>query len=149
MDEKTTDMGKHRIILELPEDRSSAPLALLIGRSFLEHHTATQQDVDDVETLVGELCTNVIRHAQSQEGYFRITLEYHGDSITLTVEDHGPGFDTRRVPPVGSLRPDEQEGERYGGFGLPLIEKLADTVRFEPRTPSGMSACVKKRLERG
>jgi anti-sigma regulatory factor (Ser/Thr protein kinase) len=137
-----------KIVLELSEDPSSAPLARLIGRNLLEHHAATQQDIDDVEILVDELCSNVTRHAQSEEGYFRITLEHHGDRITLTVEDHGPGLDPQRLLPVGSLRTDENEGERYGGFGIPIIRKLADEIRFEPRTPRGTRAYVQKRLHR-
>ena len=141
-------MAIPKLVLELPEDPTSAPLARLLGRNLLEHHAATQQDIDDVETLVGELCANVTRHAQSEEGYFRITLEHHGDHITLTVEDHGPGFDTQRILPVGSRRPDANGDERYGGFGLPLIQKLADEVRFEPRAPRGTRAYVQKRLQK-
>lgn len=141
-------MAIPKLVLELPEDPASAPLARLIGRNLLVHHAATQQDIDDVETLVGELCANVVRHAQSEEGYFRITLEHHGDSITLTVEDHGPGLDTQHILPVGSPRPDVNGDERYGGFGLPLIQKLADEVRFEQRTPHGTSAYIQKRLQK-
>lgn len=101
-----------------------------------------------METLVGELCSNVARHAQSEEGYFRITLEHHGDHITLIVEDHGPGLDTQRILPVGSTRPDANGDERYGGFGLPIIQKLADEVRFERRTPHGTRVYVQKRLQK-
>ncbi len=145
---KTTAMAGPKLVLELPEDPSSAPLARLLGRNLLEHHAATQQDIDDVEMLVGELCSNVTRHALSEEGYFRITLEYHGDSITLTVEDHGPGLDTERLLPVGSPRPDEKGEEHYGGFGIPIVQSLADDVRFEPRTPRGTRAYVHKRLQK-
>ena len=141
-------MATLKLVLELPEDPTSAPLARLLGRNLLVHHAATQQDIDDVETLVGELCANVTRHAQSEEGFFRITLEHHGDHITLTVEDHGPGLDPQRILPVGSPRPDANGGERYGGFGLPLIQKLADEVRFEPREPRGTRAYVQKRLQK-
>lgn len=135
-----------KIVLELPEDSSSSSLARLIGRNLLEHHAATAQDTDDVETLVGELCSNVTRHAQSPEGYFRITLEHHGDGITLVVEDHGPGLDEQRIPPVGSARLDENGDERHGGFGLPLIRDLSDEVSFERRIPCGTRACVQKSL---
>jgi len=31
--------------------------------ALLEHLQAEKHDIDDVETLVGELCSNVLRHA--------------------------------------------------------------------------------------
>ena len=137
-------MATHKIVLELPEDPTSPSLARLIGRNLLQHRAATPQDIDDIEILVGELCTNVTRHAVSSEGFFRITLEHDGDRVTLIVEDHGLGLDMQHVPPVGALRSDGIEGERHGGFGLPLIHYLADAVRFETRTPRGTSAYVEK-----
>ena len=145
---KTTEMANPKLLLELPEDPSSAPLARLLGRNLLEHHDAAQQDIDDVEMLVGELCSNVTRHALSEEGYFRIMLEHHGDHITLTVEDHGPGLDMRRIPPAGTPRTDQKGGQRYGGFGIPIVQSLADEVRFELRTPRGTRAYVQKRLQK-
>jgi anti-sigma regulatory factor (Ser/Thr protein kinase) len=139
-------MAIPRLVLELLEDPSSAPLARLIGRNLFEHHAVLPQDVEDLEVIVGELCANVTHHARSQEGFFRITVEHHGDRIVLTVEDHGPGIDTERFAPVGSTRPDGCGGLRIGGYGLHLIRKLSDELRFETRSPHGTTVFVEKRL---
>ena len=67
--------------------------------------------------------------------------------LVVTVEDKGPGFSFKAVPEVGNLRPDTPaDGERIGGFGLQLIEALADHLEFHRTDPRGTTARAEKRL---
>ena len=57
-----------KITLEVPEDESLVPMIRQIGRTLLEHWNAAPTDIDDIEVVLGELCSNVLRHARSQVG---------------------------------------------------------------------------------
>jgi serine/threonine-protein kinase RsbW len=119
-----------RLALDMPEDEIFLRLTRLFGRTLLNHMKVVEEVVDDLELVVGELCSNVVRHASSHDRRFRVVLEYYPDSVCLTVEDHGHGFSFRDVPAVGSLRSDFDGSYRIGGFGLQLVRSLSDHLEF-------------------
>lgn len=127
------------VSLNLPEDGAYLRIARRLGRTLLEDLGAVKTDIDDVEFVVGELCTNVIRHAQSSEGRFLITLEYYAHKVTITVEDRGVGFSFKDVAEVGTTRPDLDGSPRLGGFGLDLVRQLAEHLEFHRTDSSGMA----------
>ena len=136
-----------KLSMDLPEDQNYMRLTRLLGRTLLEHLQVDEKDLVDLELMLGELCSNVIRHAHTCDGRFLVTLEYYADRVVVTVEDQGPGFSFKAVPEVGSLRPDNQAGgERIGGFGLQLIETLADHLEFHRTDPHGTTGRAEKRL---
>ena len=135
-----------RLMLELPEDMAYIRITRILGRALLEHLQAEPQDIDDVETLVGELCSNVLRHAQSHAGRFQVALEYHSDFVSIMVEDQGEGFSFQDVPPAGTARPDFGGGQRLGGFGMQLIQGLSDHLEFHRTDPHGTTVCAEKKL---
>jgi anti-sigma regulatory factor (Ser/Thr protein kinase) len=87
------------------------------ARTALRSLDRTLADVkDDVDILVSELVTNSVRHAGSD----LIELEARTSPTTVRVEvgDSGPGFD-RQDPP-------EPDPDRVGGYGLYLVDRLAN-----------------------
>jgi anti-sigma regulatory factor (Ser/Thr protein kinase) len=104
----------------------------LLSRTLLEDLGALPGDVDDIEVIVSELCTNVVRHAHSDTGRYQVGLEYYPGKVVITVEDTGGGFSPAMVSPPGTGRadPEVQGGERIGGFGLPLIRAISDRLDF-------------------
>jgi serine/threonine-protein kinase RsbW len=127
-----------RLSLDLPEDGEFVRITRVLGRTLLEHLQVVDSDVADLELLVGELCTNVLRHARSNDGRFRVALEYHADRVDLTVQDTGEGFTFRDVPDAGTTRADTLAGgERIGGFGMGLVRALADKLEFHRTDPHG------------
>jgi len=136
-----------KVSLDLPGDGTFLRIARRIGHTLLEDLGVVNQDIDDVEFIVGELCTNVVRHAQTTgEGRFLLTLEYHADRVAITVEDQGKGFTIRDVGAVGSVRPDRDGGERLGGFGLQLVRQMADHITFESSDAHGTTVFAEKAL---
>lgn len=133
--------------LDVPEDDSAIVVVRQTARAFLEYRKAAAQDVDDVETLLGELCSNVTRHARSQVGHFLVRLEHHGDHIMLVVTDWGNGMERTGVPAVGTLRVDADGTDRFGGFGLLLVDSLTDRVEFSQSDPTGMTVRAQKNLK--
>jgi anti-sigma regulatory factor (Ser/Thr protein kinase) len=134
-----------RLSLELPEDVAHVSMVRRISREVLRSYNASVQDIDDIETLVGELVTNAVRHAHASR--YRILLDLSGDRVVVSVVDDGVGFTREQVPPPGTSRLDAEGGERIGGWGLPLIEMLADSVQFFPNDPHGTTVRAEKRLQ--
>ncbi len=135
-----------KLSLDLPDDGAYVPLTRQLGRGLLEYLKVVKEDIGDVETIVTELVSNVVRHAKSTDGRFQVLLEYHVDRVVITVVDAGDGFTFRDVPEVGSSRTDGEGGERLGGFGLPLLKMMADQLDFCRADPQGTTVRAEKFL---
>lgn len=114
---------------------------------FLEGMGISRDDANDVELLLGELATNAVRHARG--GSYHVDLEFFEDRAVVTVTDNGIGFEKENLPPPGARPFDilHSEGEaRIGGFGLPLVHSIADTVDITPNSPHGTVVRAEKRF---
>ncbi|HEX5323221.1 MAG TPA: ATP-binding protein [Capsulimonadaceae bacterium] len=116
--------------LQLPEDDAYVGIARFLGRSLLDHMHVVEEDIADVEFVIGELAENVVRHAHSHSHVFLVDVEYHADRVVITVEDQGHGFAFKDVPPVGARRADLSGEQRVGGFGLQMVRSCATRVEF-------------------
>ena len=136
-----------RVSLDLPDDGTYLRIARRVGHTLLEDMGVVDLDIADIEFIVGELCTNVVRHAQTQEeGRFVVILEYHADKVVVVVEDKGVGLPFRDVREAGSTRLDRDGSERLGGFGLDLVRKMADHIEFQRSDPHGTTVTAEKML---
>ena len=135
-----------RLALDLPEDATYVRTARLLSRTLLEDIKVVKGDISDVEVIVSELCSNVVRHAQSKAMHFVVTLEYYEPEVIITVKDQGGGFVQGDVLPAGTSRSDGAGGERYGGYGMSLIEGLSDRLDFTTTQPHGTTVRVVKSL---
>ena len=135
-----------KIALDVPEEHRYIGMVRKTARTLLEHHRTAEQDIADLEIVIGELCANVTRHAKSEVGRFRVEIEHHGSHVVLLVVDQGQGFDPDSVPPVGEARPDTDGELRYGGFGLHLVRILADHVDIQVAPACGTAVRVQKQL---
>ena len=134
------------VSLDLPSDGSYLRIARHVGRTLLEDMGVVGDDIDDIEFVVGELCSNVIRHAQTTDGRFHIMLEYFAEKVVIRVEDQGVGFSFKDVRAVGTERPDMDGSERIGGFGLDLVRRLADRLEFMRSDHAGTTVITEKQL---
>jgi anti-sigma regulatory factor (Ser/Thr protein kinase) len=135
-----------RLSLDLPEDATYVRTTRLLSRCLLDDLKVSRTTTDDVETIVAELCANVVRHARSKETHFLVTLEYFKPQVVITVTDAGEGFGQEDVLPVGMTRPDFDGGERLGGWGLTLLEGLSDKINYTVTEPHGTTVRVEKNL---
>ncbi len=139
--------------LHLSDDVSHIPMLRRVSREALCSCRVATRDVDDLELLVGELATNAVRHARSPS--FRVDLELYDGLVVVTVTDAGRGFQRGEVPQPGTERLDdglgwrdagEPDGMRFGGFGLPLVETLAEEVEYLSAYPHGTVVRAKLRV---
>lgn len=81
----------------------------------------------DLSLLVSELVTNSFRHSGARERPIGIEVTVEPEVVHGEVVDHGPGFRPEPIP---------EERRRNGGWGLVILDKLADSwgVRAGPPT---------------
>ncbi len=135
-----------RLSVNLPEDKAYIRTTRLLSRCLLEDISVVKADIDDVEIILSELCSNVIRHAHSQATHYQVTLEYYEPRVVITVIDQGQGFAPKDIAPPGTMRPELGGGERLGGFGLLLLEGLSDKLDFTETDPHGTTVRAEKSL---
>ena len=78
---------------------------------------------DDVLLLVSELVTNAVRHAGAgPDRPLHLQLLRGPRWVVVTVGDEGPGF---------AWHPDPPAGNDSGGWGLFLVDQIADSWGVE------------------
>ena len=92
---------------------TAARLALADLETHLDESAAF-----DVRLLVSELVTNSVQHAQvAAEDSIVLVVSINDHTVHIEVRDEGPGFSPPAEPP-----PDDADS----GWGLFLVEQLAD-----------------------
>jgi anti-sigma regulatory factor (Ser/Thr protein kinase) len=118
---------RHETIL--PRDEAAAAMA----RAALELQIAQALDgrMDDARLAITELVTNAVHHGRrrTDQDVLRLIIEVEDDRVRVEVEQPGPASGVRVVEP----RPDDPDG--IGGFGLRLVEELADDWGHAPGPP--------------
>ena len=111
------------IDVELPST-SSAPARARGALDQMEGRISPDR-LRDVRLLVSELVTNAVRHAGGDA--VRLVIALKGTSLRIEVHDPGRGFE---------LKPPPDDPLRASGWGLVLVEELADRwgVDQHPRT---------------
>ena len=99
-------------------------------RQFLAEQADASSDLDAVEVIVGELVSNVVRHAPGPIG---IHCFWDDDDAILIVSDRGPG--------VPMLRP-VPHTEATEGRGFFLIQSLALGMEIAGAPENGTRVCV-------
>jgi anti-sigma regulatory factor (Ser/Thr protein kinase) len=111
------------IDVELP----STPSAPARARGALDEMEGklSPERMRDVRLLVSELVTNAVRHSGGEA--VRLVAALDGARLRIEVHDPGRGFE---------LKPPSDDPLRASGWGLVLVEELADRwgIDHHPRT---------------
>ena len=135
------------VAMKLPEEKVHIGLARRVCREVLGSFGVGSQDVDDIETVVGELATNAVCHAHDEN--YTIEIKVASDLAVVTVSDHGIGFSREMIAPPGTLRTGQTgQMERIGGWGIPIVVSLTDRVDFYESKPHGTTVRVEKQLNK-
>ncbi|MEU6965048.1 ATP-binding protein [Streptomyces chrestomyceticus] len=97
------------------------------ARAFLDGllPPVTSEAVGTVLLVVSELVTNALRHAG---GTWTLELTAHPDGIEVAVHDPSPQAPRLRTPDLHG---------GTGGFGWPLVNRLARTTAVTPGSTGG------------
>ncbi|GGO59271.1 ATP-binding protein [Streptomyces lasiicapitis] len=119
MDTKSVTVVPARSVTTVAVARDSA-------RDFLAGlvNPIPAEAADTVALVVSELVTNALRHGG---GDCTLDLTAHSDSIEVAVHDRSPQAPRMRIPDLDG---------GTGGFGWPMVNRLAHTTSVT-RRPSG------------
>ncbi|MEU2072299.1 ATP-binding protein [Streptomyces anulatus] len=112
------------------DDRSSTSVADArdATRAFLEtlgQPSFTPEAADTVVLVVSELATNALRHGG---GTFTLRLTASPGTIEVALDDASPQAPRMRTPDLNG---------GTGGFGWPMVNRLARTTAVTPRPAGG------------
>ena len=127
--------------------RTAASLEAIYAyvREFLSSQGIPLEAAFDVDVIVEELFTNMVKYGRGGLPEITIGLDWKRPALILQLEDYGaPPFDPGEAPAVDVTRPLAER--RAGGLGLHLVRQMAD--RLEYAYEDGRSRItVTKRME--
>src|SRR5690349_2720408 len=104
--------------LELPNDSAQVGSCRRMVRAILEALDAKEQQIDDIILALGELCSNVVRHAQlSPLGHYVVEVSVSLETLELSVTDSGAGMPDHILDPKPG---------QVGGYGLFIARTISD-----------------------
>lgn len=109
---------------------------------FCDRHTIDNETRDCLALAVNEAFSNIIKHAYGEDGEMILEIWLSGKSIIAVAKDKGCGFDHRSMAtlPLAPGEPIES------GYGILLMKKMVDEVKFEECMGGGLSVTLVKRL---
>ena len=117
------------IVLDLASKLDYLHLAARFSREIchsIGHDKIDEKFIDDVELVVSEACTNVIRHAgMDDSGRLVLVFQIYQDRLAIEVKDQGEGFDITKVPD-----PNFDEFAE-GGYGIYIIRTKMDSIEYQ------------------
>ena len=120
-----------QISLKIPVQPEAVAMARdAVARAVVDHRSS-QRRIDDLRLLTSEIVTNALRHAGMDAGdSLMVAVDISPNLVRVEVADQGPGFD-----------PDDLEApttERVGGWGLHLVQQLADRWGVDRNDPNSV-----------
>jgi serine/threonine-protein kinase RsbW len=112
----------------LPRDGTSVPFVRHLLRATLQRLGIEDECVHDIEIALSEACTNVLRHAGTEDEY-QVDVEVDDQRCRITVSDAGEGFE------LGDPRDESTPIPSEGGRGIQLMRALVDGLHFESDMP--------------
>ena len=123
----------NRVKMFIPSFLSSLSTVRAMVRVYLREHHISELDEIQILSVVDELTTNAVEHAYSDsQGEIEVVLNYYNNTIFLTVEDFGRGFD------------ESLDSKEDGGFGLSIARKLVDVFKIEKKSKGTIIKVEKK-----
>lgn len=115
--------------LEIRSDLAELRRAREFVRTVCEERASPPLDdtsIDQLELAITEACSNIIKHAYHgrPDQPIHLEIEVYPGKLSVRLYHRGDSFDPTKVPPPAL------DGSRFSGFGLYLISRSVDTVRY-------------------
>jgi serine/threonine-protein kinase RsbW len=132
---KDPSVAEYEIVI--PMGDSAELIAAHTLEEIAKRHGLRSHDINQIKTALVEACINASEHSHSPDRRIHQTFSVGPSSLTITITNRGV-----RLSDVD--RQDDDSARR--GWGLKLIEKLMDNVRYE-RTDDGTRIIMTKNLQ--
>ncbi len=130
-----------QVVLTLPREAVSVPLARHIVSAALDRAGIDGECLAEVEIALTEACTNVFQHAEEGGDTYDVVINVGEEYLTVDVVDSGPGFDHASV--TDTALPDDHA---ESGRGIAMMQFFADRTVFDSVDGGGGAVHLSKRL---
>jgi serine/threonine-protein kinase RsbW len=102
---------------------------------FLSGQGIDERTAHRLEVVFEEIVSNIIRHGFTRDSpqSIHVLIARKPGAVTLCFEDDGKAFDPLSAPAPEGFS--SIETAMVGGLGIPLVRKLAESVRYESPLP--------------
>ena len=147
---KVIKVLEDRISIKMPENQADSSveiilanqigyerLAMACSASFAKMFGFSKDRIEDLKTIVAEAAINAMQHGNKgrRDAKVRVSLGYSDGTIRVRVTDEGEGIGVK--PPNPNISKIIEEEGAICGFGLFLIEQLADQVEYRKNAHKG------------
>ena len=100
------------------------------------------RETHQLAVALAEACANVHRHAYAgrRDGRLELGLTIDEERVVLLLDHDGPSFD-----PARDYTPPDLERPAECGYGIYLMSRLVDEVRYEDEPGGGRIVLIKRR----
>jgi len=96
--------------------------------AWSRQHGVPEQTAQQMDLCTAEAVTNVMTYGLGGgDGEIEVSIGREGDDIVLEIVDDGIAFDPTQMPPPPPVTLDS---DRVGGWGINIVRKLSDDVRY-------------------
>lgn len=138
-------MARYSHKLSIPSQTSQLARVRRYVASWAAEAGLSQKDADALQMAVDEACANAIEHGYGgkPDGTVDVEAKLKADEVIVTVRHHGEPFDPKQHQ-LAALT-DMRKKRRKHGYGLHLMHKLMDDVRFKARGRTSEVRLTKRR----
>ncbi len=131
------NLNPHAVEVTLCNQLGYERIAMECSASFAKILGCPADRIEDLKTVVAEAALNAMEHGNKGRANAKVTIlmDFKDDTIKVDVIDEGNGI--RKFPPKPDIAKIIDNMEPPIGFGLFLIQQLADQVEFNQRTDGG------------
>ena len=116
-----------------PAKNNQIPILRDFIYNSIKVRNLSELDTEDILLCCDEAGTNIVMHSYRdttiKNPNFECGIKFKDDYIEILLKDQGKKFDRTSVPKPSIEA--NLKGERRGGFGVFIIEKLMDSVEYK------------------
>lgn len=110
--------------------------------SFVASARLGDQESFDLNLIVEELFTNMVKYNSEGTHPVSVRLDRKGDELVICLTDTDvERFDITEAPPVDTTLP--LEARKIGGLGLHFIRQIADRITYEYKNRNSRITVIK------
>jgi serine/threonine-protein kinase RsbW len=123
-----------------PEEVMHAVEAL---QEFAQKQQVPEKIIFGLALALEECGSNIVNHALKRDARqtFQVTLEHTGSEFIIELRDRGPGFDPTAVE---ARKPRAEDDDLHGGWGVQLVRRYTDEVRYRREAGQNILRLVKR-----
>jgi serine/threonine-protein kinase RsbW len=138
----TTNLNEQPVKIILPNILGHERIAMASSATFAKMHGFSSARIEDLKTIVAEAAINAMQHGNKgrEDTAVVVTLNFKENAIHVKVSDQGDGI--AEVLPKPDIERIMNNQDPPVGFGVFLIQELADEVEFNLDIESGHSLYI-------